>query len=101
MSAFYIFSALGFFPQAGSDRYVLGSPVFDRVTLHLPNGELVITAANNGPDHVYVQAATLNGEPLTTPFFAHDRIANGGTLEFVLGPIPADDSDHDEPAVLR
>ena len=89
MSAFYIFSALGFFPQAGSDLYVLGSPVFDGATLHLPNGDLVITVANNGPDNVYVQSATLNGEPLTTPFFTHDKIANGGTLEFIMGPTPA------------
>ena len=89
MSAFYIFSALGFFPQAGSVRYVLGSPIFDAAVVHLPNGDLKITVANNSPDNVYVQSATLNGQALTTPFFTHDQIANGGTLEFVMGPTPA------------
>ncbi len=89
MSSFYIFSALGFFPQAGSVKYVLGSPVFDGAVLHLPNGDLKITAANNGPNNVYVQSATLNGAPLTTPLFTHDQIANGGTLEFAMGPLPA------------
>ena len=89
MSAFYIFSALGFFPQAGSLNYVLGSPIFDRATLHLPNGDLNIIVQNNSRENVYVQGATLNGKQLTTPFFTHDQIANGGTLEFVMGPAPA------------
>jgi predicted alpha-1,2-mannosidase len=88
MSAFYIFSALGFFPRAGSVQYVLGSPVFDGAVMHLPNGDLKITVVNNGPYNVYVQSATLNGQALTTPFFTHDQIANGGTLEFVMGPMP-------------
>jgi len=89
MSSWYIFSALGFFPLAGSDEYLIGSPIFDSATLHLPGGNLVITVENNSAENMYVQSATLNEEPLAAPFFTHDQIVNGGMLHFVMGPEPA------------
>ena len=89
LSAWYVFSALGFYPVAGSDLYVIGSPLFDRAVVHLPGGDLVVIAKDNGPANVYVQSATWNGRPFTTPFFRHADLAHGGTLVFVMGPWPS------------
>jgi len=91
MSAWYIFSALGFFPVAGTDMYVLGSPIFDRAIIHLDGGELVVTAENNSPENVYVQEVYLNGYPLASPYFRHEQIAGGGELRFVMSPFPKTD----------
>jgi len=90
LSAWYIFSAMGFFPLAGSDRYFIGSPLFDEVTVHLPEGDLVITADNNSAENIYVQSFELNGEPWDQTWFTHGQIADGGTLHFVMGPEPSD-----------
>ncbi len=89
LSAWYVFSALGFYPWAGSDRYVVGTPAFERAVVHLPGGDLVVEAAglDDGP---YVQSVTLDGAPLDEPWFTHEAIAHGGTLSFVLGAEPSD-----------
>jgi putative alpha-1,2-mannosidase len=92
MSSWLIFTLLGFFPLNGTDIYLLGSPHFDQATLHLPGGDLIITANNNSPDNIYVQSATLNGQPLDQPQFTHAQIVNGGLLEFEMGPEPALDA---------
>jgi predicted alpha-1,2-mannosidase len=90
LSAWYIFSALGFFPVNPCDgRYMIGSPLFDEATVRLAGGDLVITAENNSEANMYVQSVKLNGVTLTDMWFHHDDIANGGTLEFVMGPNPA------------
>ncbi len=89
LSAWLLFAALGFYPLNGSDVYLLGSPIFDQATLHLPGGDLVIIAHNNNLINMYVQSATLNGTALTQPQFTHDQIVNGGTLELEMGPEPA------------
>jgi predicted alpha-1,2-mannosidase len=89
LSAWYVFSALGFFPLAGSDVYLIGSPLFDGATLHLPGGDLVVTVQNNSAENIYVQSVLFNGELVTEPFFAHAQLAGGGTLEFFMGPEPA------------
>jgi predicted alpha-1,2-mannosidase len=90
LSAWYIFSAMGFFPLNPCDgRYMIGSPLFDEATMHLPGGDLVITAVNNSADNMYVQSAKLNGQTLGVPWFDHDDIASGGTLEFEMGPAPS------------
>ncbi|MGM0576444.1 MAG: GH92 family glycosyl hydrolase [Myxococcota bacterium] len=94
MSAWYVLSALGLYPVApGGTTYQLGSPLFDRATLHLhpgwyDGGTFVIETVNNGPDHVYVQSATLNGEPLEAMEIDHADLAAGGTLVLEMGPAP-------------
>lgn len=90
MSAWYLFSALGFYPVCpGVPQYVLGAPLFKRATIHLPNGQdLVIEAPANGPDKPYVQGVRLNGEPLTQNWISHDALAAGGTLSFDMGTTP-------------
>src|SRR3984893_8185334 len=74
MSAWYVFTALGFYPvNPVSAQYMIGSPMFARATLHLPNGKhFEITAAGNAPDHPYIQSARLNGRPLAGPVITHE-----------------------------
>ena len=91
MSAWYVFSALGFYPlQMGSPYYAIGSPLFTKATVRLQNGrELVITAPHNSPRNVYVQDLRLNGRPYDRAYLTQDAIAHGGTLEFDMGPKPS------------
>ena len=86
MSAWYIFSALGFYPVApGSDRYDLGSPLVKEATLTLENGKtFTIKAVNQGPDNIYVRKAELNGKKLDRPWITHNEIMNGGSLVFYM-----------------
>jgi predicted alpha-1,2-mannosidase len=90
MSAWYVMSALGFYPFCpGQPVYVMGSPLFARAVLHLPNGrDFEISAPDNAPDRPYIQAATLDGKPLTQPWFTHDTLTQGGKLELHLGTQP-------------
>jgi predicted alpha-1,2-mannosidase len=91
MSAWYIFTAMGFYPvNPASAQYMIGSPLFARVILNLPNGKrFEIAAAHNSPDHPYIQSARLNGKPLTAPLIAHQQIEAGGRLEFEMGSAPS------------
>jgi len=86
MSAWYIFTALGFYPVApGSDEYSLGSPAVDGAVLQLENGKTFrIEAKNQGPKNVYVSKVTLNGQPLTRRYITHDEIISGGNLVFYM-----------------
>ncbi len=90
MSAFYVFSAMGFYPvTAGLPYYVIGSPIFDKVSINLENGNtFTVVAKNNSADNKYIQSATLNGQPYTKTYFSHEDILAGGTLEFVMGDRP-------------
>ncbi len=90
MSSWYIFSALGFYPvNPGQPIYALGSPLFDRATIHLENGNtFTVEAARKAPGDIYVQAATLDGKPLDRAWIAHAEIIKGGVLRFRLGPRP-------------
>lgn len=89
-SAWYIFSALGFYPVTpGEPYYIIGSPLFERATLALPNGEdFVVEAPDNSAENVYIQSATLNGKPLERAWLTHKEISKGGTLHFEMGPKP-------------
>src|SRR5260370_20933891 len=75
--------------DASSTAYLIGSPLFDRVTLHLGNGKLLrIQAKDNSEENLYIQSASLNGRPWNKPWFDHSDIANGATLVFNMGPRP-------------
>ncbi|RYZ36595.1 MAG: glycoside hydrolase family 92 protein, partial [Sphingobacteriales bacterium] len=86
MSAWYIFSALGFYPVApGSDQYALGSPAVERAVLHLDGDKLfTISTLNQGPKNVYVSKVLLNGKELKEPFIRHSDMMNGGELVFYM-----------------
>jgi predicted alpha-1,2-mannosidase len=90
MSAWYLFSALGFYPVApGSGQYALGSPLVHGATLHLENGQsFTIQVKNQSAKNVYVQQVTLNGQKLTQPFLAQADVAKSGTLMFTMGARP-------------
>ena len=90
MSAFVVFSMLGFYPVTpGIPVYDVGSPVFDKATIHLKNGkDFIILISNNSRDNKYVQSIRLNGKPLSQVWFRHADVANGGTLELTMGDTP-------------
>ncbi|MGO9229376.1 MAG: GH92 family glycosyl hydrolase [Bryobacteraceae bacterium] len=90
MSAWYIFSALGFYPvNPGQPIYALGSPLFDRAIIHLENGKaFTVEAVRKAAADIYVQSATLNGQPLDRAWITHEEIVNGGVLQFRLGSQP-------------
>jgi predicted alpha-1,2-mannosidase len=90
MSAFVVFSMLGFYPVVpGVPTYDVGSPVFDRAVIRLPHGKtLTITAKNNSKNNKYIQRIRLNGEPLERMWFRHADVAQGGTLELQMGATP-------------
>ncbi|GGA40251.1 GH92 family glycosyl hydrolase [Dyella nitratireducens] len=89
-SSWYVLSAMGFYPvDPSSPDYILGSPIFDRVRLHMGNGKVLeIVARNNSAQNMYIQSAALNGKPWTKPWFSHADIANGGTLVLTMGSEP-------------
>ncbi|GAA0799262.1 GH92 family glycosyl hydrolase [Spirilliplanes yamanashiensis] len=91
MSAWYIFSALGFYPlQMGSPNYAIGSPLFTKATVNLENGKkIVVNARNNSPANVYVQSLTIDGTAHTSTSLPHATIADGATLDFTMGPKPS------------
>ncbi len=90
MSAWYVFSCLGFYPVCpGSNEYVVGSPCVDRASIRLENGKTFsIEARNLSAENVYVQSASLNGRPHNACFIAHEAIMKGGRLVFEMGPEP-------------
>ena len=89
-SSWYVLSALGFYTvNPARPEYMIGSPLFDEATIHLGNGkDFVIVAKNNSDANIYIQSATLNGQPLDKPWFSHADIAGGGKLVFEMGPTP-------------
>ncbi|MBB4683143.1 GH92 family glycosyl hydrolase [Amycolatopsis jiangsuensis] len=91
MSAFYVMNALGFYPlQVGSPTFAVGSPLFDRATLHLSHGRtLTITAHGNSARNVYVQGMRVNGRPTGHTWVNHDDLAGGGRIDFLMGPRPS------------
>lgn len=86
-SAFVVFSQMGFYPVTpGSPTYNIGSPFFEKTTLKLANGkEFIILAKNYSRQNKYIQSAKLNGKTWNKPWFSHDDIENGGTLELTMG----------------
>ena len=89
MSAFIVFSQLGFYPvTAGSPTYNIGSPVFTSVKMNVGDGKIFeIKAKNASTENKYIQSAKLNGQPLNQAWFNHSDISDGGILEFEMGPV--------------
>jgi predicted alpha-1,2-mannosidase len=90
MSAWYAFTALGFYPVApASNEYAIGRPFLERATLHLPGGKtFTVTASPLDDAHPYVGAVTLNGKPLTKSALRHEDIVAGGELVFTMQAQP-------------
>ena len=90
MSAWLIFSTLGFYPVApGNDQYSLGSPAIKTATLKLENGKtLAIEAVNQSDKNVYVEKVELNGKLMNRRHITHSEIMNGGKLKFYMSEKP-------------
>ncbi len=92
MSAWYIFSSLGFYPVTpASNNYIIGSPLFPKASINLENGNsFTVVAHNISTENIYIESAFLNGKPLYKSFIAHDEIMKGGVLEFTMTSSPTD-----------
>jgi predicted alpha-1,2-mannosidase len=89
-SAWYVFSAMGFYPVCpGTDQYVLGSPLFQKVTLKLENGKTVtINAPASSAENKYIQSLSLNGQQYGKNWISHKTLLNGSTLHFSMTAAP-------------
>jgi predicted alpha-1,2-mannosidase len=90
MSAFAVFSMMGFYPVTpGIPIYDIGSPIFDKVSIHLKNGKTFVIVANqNSHENKYVESIRMNGKVLNQVWFCHADIVNGGRLELTMGDTP-------------
>lgn len=88
LSAWYVFSALGIYPVAGTPVYQLASPLFEKATLKMGNADLEIITKNYDPEHVFVDQIHLNGVLLDRTWITHDEIKDGGIIEFTMSPKP-------------
>ncbi|MGC4102074.1 GH92 family glycosyl hydrolase [Ferruginibacter sp.] len=100
-SAWYVFSALGFYPVCpATDQYVLGAPLFKKITLSLENGKkFIINAPANSDDNKYIQSAQLNGSVYTKNWLSHFDILKGGSFNITMGNKPATGRGNDNAAV--
>ena len=91
MSSWFIFNSMGFYPNAGQDIYLIGTPSYPEVDITVAPGKVFRVIADNLDGeglNRYVQSATLNGAPLTASWFRHSQISNGGTLRLRMGSAP-------------
>lgn len=90
MSAWYVFSSLGFYPvNPANGAYVFGSPLFDKAEIQMPEGKTFkVVAENNSKENIYIQSAKLNGQPYEKTYITHKDILQGGELIFVMGNTP-------------
>ena len=89
-SAWYVFSALGFYPVCpGTDEYIIGTPLFKSAKLHLENGKTItIKADNNQLDNRYIKEMKVNGKSQTRNFLIHDQLIKGANIQFQMSPVP-------------
>ena len=90
MGAWYVFNSMGFYPNAGQDVYLIGSPLFRKSAIKLPGGKLFqIEAKDLSDKNVYIQSATLDGKKLDQTWFDHKTIVDGGKLVLKMGSNPS------------
>jgi predicted alpha-1,2-mannosidase len=91
MSAWFLFTSMGFYPvNPASGDYMIGSPMFGKMSLRLGNGKtFTVVAKNNSATNVYIQSATLDGKALDKPVLRYSEMMRGGRLEFVMGGKPS------------
>ncbi|MDR0560601.1 MAG: GH92 family glycosyl hydrolase [Prevotellaceae bacterium] len=90
MSAWYIFNAMGLYPFCpGANQYLIGSPIFDRITVQLENGkQFTVSCKNQSDKNIYVQSVKLNGQPYSKSYIVYDDLKDGGELSLVMGDKP-------------
>jgi len=90
MSAWYVFSAMGFYPvNPVSGKYEIGTPLFPEMQLHLTNGKtFTVLAPNVNKKNIYIQSTKVNGHPYNKTYITHEQIMSGATVEFEMGSTP-------------
>jgi len=90
MSAWYLFSALGFYPvDPISGNYVVGTPFFDNVKIDFPNAKTPLVISSKGaPKNPYVKSLSIGGKNVRDPIIKHEQIAQGGTITFEMSSQP-------------
>lgn len=90
LSSWYVLSAMGIYPVTpGSPLYMIGSPLFEKLTLETEKNKIfTVIANNNSPENMYIQRAQLNGQPFNRTWISHEEIVIGGILEFEMGSEP-------------
>lgn len=102
MASWYAFHAMGFFPNAGQDVYLISKPTFEKTTINLENGkQFTIIAKKLTDKNIYIQSATLNGKPYAKNWFTHKEILNGGVFEFEMGSKPTSWGSKDLPPSMN
>ncbi|HEY3090662.1 MAG TPA: GH92 family glycosyl hydrolase [Jatrophihabitantaceae bacterium] len=90
MSSWYVLSSLGIYPlEAGSPNWAIGSPLFTKATVHRSSGDIVVNAPANSTKNIYVQGLSANGKQHSAVWLDSSDLANGGTLDFSMGPNPS------------
>lgn len=102
MSAWYVFSAMGFYPVTpGQNTYAIGSPIFDKVTINLENGKkFIITAEDNSFKNKFIKSASINGSKLEYSYLTHQQIMDGGELVFGMTETPTNLWGYNNPALF-
>lgn len=104
MSAWYLFSALGFYPvNPVNGAYIFGSPIVQEASLQMPSGQTFTVKSNANAQNRYIQSVEWNGTPYTKSYITHQDMMQGGTLVFNLGPVPNPDfgrAAEDRPASI-
>jgi putative alpha-1,2-mannosidase len=101
MSSWYVWAAMGLYPNAGQPYYYICSPLFQRSTVNLGSGRtLIIDAPETSAVNLYVQSATLNGHALDRAWLKHEEIGSGGRLVLRMGPTPSTWGSANRPASM-
>ncbi len=89
MSSWYVWSALGLFPVAGQDVFLIGSPIFEQAKVQFgPEQPFTIETSGSGSESPYVRTVSLNGKPHTSPFLCWNELCSGGTLSIEMTSDP-------------
>ncbi len=97
LSSCYVWNAMGLFPVSGQPVMLIGSPIFDSVTMRLPQAELTVVAANNSDTNIYVQEASFNGKALNRAYLTMDEFLGGGVLKLRMAEKPFGWATHEVP----
>ncbi|MCM5663898.1 GH92 family glycosyl hydrolase [Galbibacter mesophilus] len=101
MGAWYVFNSMGFYPNAGQDLYLIGTPLFEKSEIELPNGKtFAVEAKRKKSSEIHIKSATLNGKPLNRAWLQHEEIANGGRLVLKMSSKPSKWASEDLPPSL-
>ena len=97
LSSWFVWNATGLFPVCGQPLVLIGSPLFDRATWHLPGGDFVVEAENQGPEQVFVAGASLNGKPLERAWLRWEEFRDGGVLSLRMSDEPSEFGSRQRP----